>query len=145
MSDDRKAAERRVGLARLWARAKQIVTTDPTGSDDDDHVVDEEAARVLVGHDLSAGGMRVAPNPALFVGQQLRVALYGSPGETPLVVDARVIRDDGERGLVLHFGTVPESAARYLEKLLDVLPILDGGRSPAPGLVVSEILDADEA
>ena len=33
---DRKAAERRVGWARLWARAKQIVTTDPTGSDDDD-------------------------------------------------------------------------------------------------------------
>jgi predicted unusual protein kinase regulating ubiquinone biosynthesis (AarF/ABC1/UbiB family) len=47
MSDDRKSAERRVGLARLWARAKQIVTTDPTGSDEDDHVVDEEAARVL--------------------------------------------------------------------------------------------------
>ena len=46
-SSDRKAAERKVGLARLWARAKQIVTTDPTGSDEDDHVVDEEAARVL--------------------------------------------------------------------------------------------------
>lgn len=47
MGDERKAAERRVGLARLWARAKQIVTTDPSGSDEDDHVVDEEAARVL--------------------------------------------------------------------------------------------------
>lgn len=44
---ERSRAERRVGLARLWARAKQIVTTDPSGSDDDDHVVDEEAARVL--------------------------------------------------------------------------------------------------
>ena len=51
MTDDsaasRKRAERKVGLARLWARAKQIVTTDPSGSDDDDHVVDEETARVL--------------------------------------------------------------------------------------------------
>ena len=47
MSDERKRAERRVGWARAWARAKQIVTTDPTGSVDDDHVVDEEAARVL--------------------------------------------------------------------------------------------------
>ena len=46
-SGDRKRAERRVGLARLWARAKQIITTDPTGSDEDDQVVDEEAARVL--------------------------------------------------------------------------------------------------
>ena len=44
---DRKTAERKVGLARLWARAKQIVTTDPSGSDEDDLVVDEEAARVL--------------------------------------------------------------------------------------------------
>jgi predicted unusual protein kinase regulating ubiquinone biosynthesis (AarF/ABC1/UbiB family) len=47
MSDDRRTAERRVGWARLWARAKQIVTTDPTGSDEDDLVVDEEAAKVL--------------------------------------------------------------------------------------------------
>src|SRR5439155_26371924 len=43
----RRRAERKVGLARLWARAKQVLTTDPTGSDDDDLVVDEEAARVL--------------------------------------------------------------------------------------------------
>lgn len=47
MSSERKAAERKIGLARLWARAKQIVTTDPSSSDDDDHIVDEEAARVL--------------------------------------------------------------------------------------------------
>jgi hypothetical protein len=106
--------------------------------------LDEEAARVLVGHDLSAGGMRVAPNPALFVGQRLRVALYGSPGETPLVLDVEVARDDGERGLVLRFGTVPEHARRYLDKLLDALPVLDTGRTPAPGLVVSEILEAEE-
>lgn len=47
MTDERKWAERKVGLARLWARAKQVLTTDPTGSDEDDHVIDEEAARVL--------------------------------------------------------------------------------------------------
>jgi predicted unusual protein kinase regulating ubiquinone biosynthesis (AarF/ABC1/UbiB family) len=47
VSSERKAAERKIGLARLWARAKQIVTTDPSGSDEDDHIVDEEAARVL--------------------------------------------------------------------------------------------------
>src|SRR6185436_20765840 len=52
---DRRAAERRVGLARLWARAKQIVTSDPTGSDDDDHVADDEAARVLA---ASAGRLK---------------------------------------------------------------------------------------
>ncbi len=47
MTDERKWAERKVGFARLWARAKQVLTTDPTGSDEDDHVVDEEAARAL--------------------------------------------------------------------------------------------------
>src|SRR5690349_21569504 len=52
---DRRSAERRVGWARLWARAKQIVTSDPTGSDDDDHLADEEAARVLA---ASAGRLK---------------------------------------------------------------------------------------
>src|SRR3954469_4788728 len=45
--DERKWAERKVGFARLWARAKQVLTTDPSSSDEDDHVVDEEAARAL--------------------------------------------------------------------------------------------------
>jgi hypothetical protein len=106
--------------------------------------LDEDAARVLVGHDLSPGGMRVAPNPALFVGQQLRIALYGGPGETPLVIDAEVARDDGERGLVLRFAPLTELSRRALEKLLDALPILDTGRTSAPGLVVSEILASEE-
>jgi predicted unusual protein kinase regulating ubiquinone biosynthesis (AarF/ABC1/UbiB family) len=51
MSDDsvraRRRAERKVGLARLWARAKQIVTTDPTGSPADDAVADDAAAAAL--------------------------------------------------------------------------------------------------
>ena len=47
MTDDRKWAERKVGFARLWARTKQVLTTDPRGSDEDDQVVDEEAATVL--------------------------------------------------------------------------------------------------
>ena len=47
MSDERKWAERKVGFARFFARAKQVLTTDPIGSDDDDLIVDEEAARAL--------------------------------------------------------------------------------------------------
>ena len=48
MSEDtRRRAETKVKWARLWARAKQIVTTDPSGSDEDDLLVDEEAAKVL--------------------------------------------------------------------------------------------------
>ncbi|MGE5181673.1 MAG: hypothetical protein ACM31C_06410, partial [Acidobacteriota bacterium] len=44
---DRKWAERRVGFKKLFARAKQVLTTDPKGSDEDDRVIDEEAARAL--------------------------------------------------------------------------------------------------
>ncbi|MEO8549736.1 MAG: AarF/ABC1/UbiB kinase family protein [Kofleriaceae bacterium] len=47
MTDDRKWAERKVGIARLWARTKQVLTQDPRGSEEDDQVVDEEAAKVL--------------------------------------------------------------------------------------------------
>ena len=47
MTDERKWAERKVGFARLWARTKQVLTTDPRGSDEDDKVVDEEAANEL--------------------------------------------------------------------------------------------------
>jgi predicted unusual protein kinase regulating ubiquinone biosynthesis (AarF/ABC1/UbiB family) len=54
-SSERRSAERRVGWARLWARAKQIVTSDPTRSDEDDLVADEEAARVLA---ASAGRLK---------------------------------------------------------------------------------------
>ena len=46
-TDDRKWAERKVGLARLWARTKQVLTTDPRGAEEDDQVIDEEAAKVL--------------------------------------------------------------------------------------------------
>jgi predicted unusual protein kinase regulating ubiquinone biosynthesis (AarF/ABC1/UbiB family) len=47
VTDDRKWAERKVGFARLWAKTKQVLTTDPRGSEEDDKVVDEEAAKVL--------------------------------------------------------------------------------------------------
>ncbi|MDB4953462.1 MAG: hypothetical protein JWO36_1031 [Myxococcales bacterium] len=47
MTDERKWAERKVGFARLWARTKQVLTSDPSPSGDDDLVIDEEAAKAL--------------------------------------------------------------------------------------------------
>ncbi len=109
MSDDRKQAERRVGLARLWARAKQIVTTDPTGSDEDDHVVDEEAARVLAANAgrLKGGLAKVAQLAAYDPGATLggragatataRAVLGGLWDRAPAISAAsisKVIEDD---------------------------------------------------
>ena len=70
------AAERKVGWARLWARAKQVLTTDPSGSDDDDHVVDEEAARALAAQAgrLKGGLAKVAQLAAYDPGATLGAA-----------------------------------------------------------------------
>ncbi len=58
----RIGADVKVGLARVWARARQIVTTDPSGSEDDDRVVDGAAERELARHagEMKAGMAKVA-------------------------------------------------------------------------------------
>ncbi len=58
----RLSADARVGFARVWARAKQIVTTDPTGADDEDRIVDAAAERELARHagELKGGVAKVA-------------------------------------------------------------------------------------
>ncbi|HUJ59435.1 MAG TPA: AarF/UbiB family protein [Kofleriaceae bacterium] len=70
---ERRAAERKVGLVRLWARAKQVLTTDPSPSDDDDRVVDEEAARALAAQagKLKGGLAKVAQLAAYDPGASL--------------------------------------------------------------------------
>ncbi|MGE0868240.1 MAG: AarF/UbiB family protein [Kofleriaceae bacterium] len=87
MSDaERRRAERMVGWARLWARAKQIVTTDPSASGDDDLVIDEEAAKVLAAQAgrLKGGLAKVAQlaayHPAAALGGNLR--RDGAPAQT---------------------------------------------------------------
>lgn len=101
----------------------------------------EQAARVLIGRDLSVGGMRVDPAPNLQPGQVLQLAIHVSAGETPLVVRAEIVRDDGERGFALRFCDLSTSAERYLAKMVGVLPVLEDGGGQGHGLVVSEIID----
>ena len=40
-------------------------------------------ARILIGRDLSSGGMRVAPCANLSVGDALKLVIYGPPGALP--------------------------------------------------------------
>lgn len=68
----------------------------------------EDATRVLLGRDISLGGMRVDPNPELGPGDRLRLAIHVRARSEPLVVSARVIRDDGEQGLVLEFQSLSD-------------------------------------
>ena len=101
---ERRSAERRVGWARLWARARPIVTTDPTRSDEDDQVIDEEAARVLAANAgrLKGGLAKVAQlaayDPGATLGgragatAQARAVLAGLWDQAPAVSGGAIAR-----------------------------------------------------
>lgn len=102
-----------------------------------------EAGKVLVGRDISIGGMRVDPHPELLLGDELKIGLHLRAREKPLVVDAQVARNDGERGLVLQFHGLSGEAESYLRSMVNFLPIL-AVRPPGQdesGLVLTEILE----
>jgi len=129
VTDERKWAERKVGFARLWARAKQVLTTDPTGSDEDDHVVDEEAARALAAQAgrLKGGLAKVAQlaayDPGATLGRargasaQARAVLGGLWDHVPAVaagdIAAVVEKDLGKapQALFAHWDASPLAAA----------------------------------
>ena len=99
--------------------------------------------RVLIGRDLSPGGMRVDAQKDLAVGASLRIAIYDTARETPMVVMAKVARDDGKQGLALIFENLAPGVAEELEQLVAALPpveCLQDGETGALGTVVSEIL-----
>ena len=100
----------------------------------------EEATRVLMGRDISFGGMRVNPNPLLKVGSNVRLAIHVNGREIPLVVMARVHRDDGERGVVLRFHQLDSSETQVLTEMLNSLPVLEADDDFESGIIVSEIL-----
>lgn len=101
-----------------------------------------EATRVLIGRDISMGGMRVDPNPNMSVGDQIQLAIHVREHEHPLVIEATVARDDGHDGMVLQFQKLSTGAEHCLQQMIDFLPILairdDSGEGT--GIFVSEIL-----
>jgi hypothetical protein len=108
----------------------------------------EEFTRVLIGRDLSVGGMRVDPNPELLPGDFIQIALHSRAGELPLVVRAAVCRDDGEAGLALQFQGLSREATAYLREMLAALPDIEApaakrSASASVGVFVSEILDSE--
>jgi hypothetical protein len=103
----------------------------------------EEATRVLLGRDISKGGMRVDPNPSLAVGDRLQLALHTGSRSEPMVVHAHVLRDDGENGLVLRFEANDENNQDELEQLIMHLPVSDGSADEDAGMIVSEIVERE--
>ncbi len=101
-----------------------------------------DRSRVLIARDLALGGMRTDPDPALAVGDELTIALPLVVGHAPLVIKARVIRDDADWGLVLQFRDLSEEAAAFLRRKSSFLPICDSPfeEEESAGVIVSEIL-----
>jgi predicted unusual protein kinase regulating ubiquinone biosynthesis (AarF/ABC1/UbiB family) len=165
MTDERKRAERKVGWTRLWTRAKQIVTTDPTGSDEDDMVVDEEAAKVLASQAgrLKGGLAKVAQLAAYDPGATLggrsgataaaRAVLGGLWDRAPAIsagAIARVIEEDlgkPPQALFAHWDVNPLASASlgqvHAAKLHDGTDVVV--KVQYPGVAESLRADLDDA
>jgi len=104
---------------------------------------DADAPQVVLGHDLSVEGIRVARQAGLAVGQRIALGLYGTSGGGALVVEAEVVRDHGPRGFGLAFQGLRPEQRRQLEELvgsLAPLESLDDGPT-ATRLIVSRVLE----
>jgi hypothetical protein len=103
---------------------------------------------VLMGRDLSAGGMRADHCEGVEIGDRFELAIYG-PGEPhPFLVHARVERADADHGIGLQFTDVSAEMEKGLEKLVACLPdieSLDDGEPGGLGAVISEILSRSPA
>lgn len=86
----------------------------------DERVValDKEAARILVGRDLSPGGMRISSNEDVDIGDKIRIALHCGTELEPLVLIATADRDDGDQGTVLTFQELSDRQLEHLEKII---------------------------
>jgi predicted unusual protein kinase regulating ubiquinone biosynthesis (AarF/ABC1/UbiB family) len=107
MSDDRTrarvGADMKVGLRRFFARAKQVLTSDPRGSDEDDRIVDDAAAEEMAKQaaNLKGGVAKVAQLLAYTAGGDTTAGARASlgklwdkvPGTSPAAI-ARVVEED---------------------------------------------------
>jgi hypothetical protein len=106
---------------------------------------DMDASQTALGRDLSVGGVRIVEHAGLKMGEEVTLALYGGQREEPVVVKARVLRDDGEAGVALIFDSVSESQKRALDRLCSGLSPLEslgeGGTEPE-NVVVAQVTRA---
>jgi hypothetical protein len=92
--------------------------------------------------------MRVEWDPALKIGMELKLALYGNAGIKPAILRASVVRGDQETGWGLQFTRLTAGEEARLGKLVQSLPT-QGSATGAPGferpgVLVTEVL-SDES
>jgi c-di-GMP-binding flagellar brake protein YcgR len=115
------AAPERRTAARRWFRRR---------------VISQGAGRprVLLGRDLSAGGLSVQNAQGVQKGAELELALHSYAGEVPLVVSARVLRVGDAGEAALQFVNLSDGQRVALQKM--VFELGDGDGLP----FVSEIV-----
>ena len=87
--------------------------------------------RAIVGCDLSREGMRIQPDSELSIGDTVRLAIEAGGRVEPVVVNAEVARDDGERGLGLRFTWVEPGGQERIDQVVAALPVVEGRRPDA--------------
>jgi hypothetical protein len=107
--------------------------------------VDEESrvVQALLGRDLSLDGIRVVRQLGLDPGNKLRLALFDTPQQEPLILNAEVSRDDGGSGLFLHFVDLSAATTARIEEIIARLPAIEsidphGDAGVVPAGVVSD-------
>ena len=75
----------------------------------------------LSARDLSTEGLGIARAPGLSLGERVQLALSADAGDETLLVWARVVRDDGPRGMALAFEPAATAHAQ-LTRLVAALP-----------------------
>jgi hypothetical protein len=89
--------------------------------------IDEEArvVQALLGRDLSLDGIRVVRQLGLVPGNKLRLALFDTAQQEPLIVNAEVSSDDGGSGLFLHFVDLSAEMTSRIEEIVARLPAIE--------------------
>lgn len=97
---------------------------------------------VLLGTDLSTGGLRVEPHPLLRVGHRFELALYDPLRAEPLRVRARVAREDGRRGFGLVFEQPSQEVTERIAAMLGERPLVStlSEKHEPESVVVGEIV-----
>ena len=104
---------------------------------------EERVVQALLGRDLSVAGIRVARQLGLTPGGKLRLALFDTPHQEPLILSAEVSRDDSGSGLFLHFVDLSTEMTDRIEEIVARLPAVEsidphGDASVIPAGVVSD-------
>ena len=105
----------------------------------------DRVLRVLFGTELSLGGVRIEPHPDLAVGDEFELAICSSSSPVAARARARVLRDDGSRGLALEFTGPDRAAQRALGEIMAESPAFErGGQGEQPGFVVAQVSSEDD-